>query len=65
MTLDFSNGNVLTELPLPAYITASTNAGGLTGGYISILSSDFSISTLNFYISIQGTFAEATQSPQY
>lgn len=50
VTLDSSNGNVLTSLPLPVYIITSSNAGGFTGGQISILSSDYSISSSDFFI---------------
>jgi hypothetical protein len=42
-TLDLSNGNVLSYLPLPSYVTYTLNTGGLTGGSITILSNDFTI----------------------
>jgi hypothetical protein len=62
-TLDLSNGNVNSYLPLPTYVTAILNPGGVSGGYITIVSTDFSILSTNFFISVEGTFQEATQSP--
>lgn len=55
-TIDLSNGNVLSYLPLPTYVTAIQNSGGLSGGQISIQSSDYTILSTNFYISVEGTF---------
>ena len=60
VTLDLSNGNVLSYSPLPAYVTGSFNAGGLTGGSIRFLSSDFTVLSSDFFISVEGTFQEAT-----
>ena len=56
VTLDLSNGNVLTYSSLPIYVTTAFNPLGLSGGSITILSNDLTLASSTFFISVEGTF---------